>query len=89
MINEAPEGKPGEEVVTFLYKLEPGVCSNSYGFNVAKLAGLPSSIVERAREIADELQVVNVNRELFVQVFGGNDISQVKEGILKLKSLNT
>lgn len=31
--------------VTFLYKLAPGVCSKSYGMNVATMAGVPAHVV--------------------------------------------
>jgi DNA mismatch repair protein MSH6 len=33
-----------EETVTFLYKFAPGACPKSYGFNAAKLAGLPAEV---------------------------------------------
>ncbi|KAH9320155.1 hypothetical protein KI387_021924, partial [Taxus chinensis] len=38
----------GAEEVTFLYKLVPGACPKSYGVNVARLAGMPDTILERA-----------------------------------------
>lgn len=41
-----------EECITFLYKLTEGACPNSYGFNVAQLAGLPASVVAYARKKA-------------------------------------
>ncbi len=41
-----------EESITFLYKLTEGACPNSYGFNVAQMAGLPKSVVLLAREKA-------------------------------------
>ncbi len=40
----------GHEIV-FLRKVEPGAADKSYGIEVAKLAGLPSAVLERAREI--------------------------------------
>ena len=33
-----------EETITFLYKFIEGACPKSYGFNAAKLAGLPSQV---------------------------------------------
>mmetsp|Transcript_28787 Transcript_28787/g.86393 ORF Transcript_28787/g.86393 Transcript_28787/m.86393 type:complete len:1227 (-) Transcript_28787:2817-6497(-) len=42
--------------VTFLYQLERGVCSKSYGLNVANMAGLPSAIVDYAEKKAAELE---------------------------------
>jgi DNA mismatch repair protein MutS len=42
--------------VTFLYKIVPGGVDKSYGIHVAKLAGLPKSVVHRASEVLDELE---------------------------------
>jgi len=42
--------------VTFLYKIVPGGVDKSYGIHVAKLAGLPKSVVHRAREVLAELE---------------------------------
>ena len=38
----------GVDEVTFLYRLTEGACPKSYGVNVARLAGLPESVVRRA-----------------------------------------
>ena len=37
--------------IVFLRKVEPGSADKSYGIEVARLAGLPMSVIERAREI--------------------------------------
>jgi len=37
--------------IIFLRKVEPGSADKSYGIEVARLAGLPKSVVERAREV--------------------------------------
>jgi DNA mismatch repair protein MutS len=37
--------------IIFLRKVEPGSASKSYGIEVARLAGLPKSVVERARVV--------------------------------------
>ena len=42
--------------VTFLYKIVPGGVDKSYGIHVAKLAGLPKSVVHRAQEVLEELE---------------------------------
>jgi DNA mismatch repair protein MutS len=42
--------------VVFLYKLVEGGSDHSYGIHVAKLAGLPPEVVERAREVLTELE---------------------------------
>ncbi|MBI4853892.1 MAG: DNA mismatch repair protein MutS [Acidobacteria bacterium] len=42
--------------IVFLRKLLEGSASKSYGIEVAKLAGLPSAVIERAREILSNLE---------------------------------
>ena len=37
--------------IVFLRRVEPGAADRSYGIEVAKLAGLPNEVVERAREV--------------------------------------
>ncbi len=42
--------------VVFLHKILPGGTDKSYGIHVARLAGIPKSILERAKEILEELE---------------------------------
>src|SRR5690606_10627519 len=42
--------------VVFLHEVVAGVADRSYGIQVAKLAGLPRAVVERARTILQELE---------------------------------
>jgi len=42
--------------VVFLHKILPGGTDKSYGIHVAKLAGVPRSIVKRSAEILEELE---------------------------------
>jgi len=42
--------------VVFLHKILPGGTDKSYGIHVAKLAGVPKSILDRSKEILEELQ---------------------------------
>ena len=41
--------------ITFLYKLTKGACLNSFGINVASLAGLPSKVIDLAEKMASTL----------------------------------
>ncbi|KAJ1289623.1 hypothetical protein BS78_02G178900 [Paspalum vaginatum] len=50
------EGEGGLEEVTFLYRLTPGACPKSYGVNVARLAGIPASVLQRASEKSSEFE---------------------------------
>jgi DNA mismatch repair protein MutS len=42
--------------VIFLHKIVPGGVDKSYGIHVAQLAGLPKPVLQRAREVLDELE---------------------------------
>ena len=45
----------GDQIV-FLRKIVPGGCDHSYGIQVARLAGLPREVVERAKEVLHNLE---------------------------------
>jgi DNA mismatch repair protein MutS len=45
----------GDEIV-FLRRLEPGGCDRSYGVHVARLAGVPRPVIDRAFEVLHELE---------------------------------
>ncbi|MEO1493070.1 MAG: DNA mismatch repair protein MutS [Pseudomonadota bacterium] len=45
-----------EGEVIFLHEVRPGAADRSYGVQVAKLAGLPDSVVARAREVLERLE---------------------------------
>jgi DNA mismatch repair protein MutS len=44
-VKESPAG------IVFLHAIEPGAASKSYGIEVARLAGLPKAVLERARHV--------------------------------------
>jgi len=44
-VKETPQG------IVFLHSIEPGPASKSYGIEVARLAGLPTSVLQRARQV--------------------------------------
>ncbi|RMH26457.1 MAG: DNA mismatch repair protein MutS, partial [Planctomycetota bacterium] len=48
----------GDEIV-FLHRIEPGRTDRSYGVHVARLAGLPASVVARARGLLETLAVTH------------------------------
>ncbi|MBQ2892912.1 MAG: DNA mismatch repair protein MutS [Oscillospiraceae bacterium] len=50
--------KRGDQMI-FLRKIVPGATDDSYGVEVAKLAGLPNAVIARAREILEELEQEN------------------------------
>lgn len=46
-----------EDKMIFLRQLRPGGCDESYGIDVAKLAGLPGIVIKRAKEILRTLEI--------------------------------
>lgn len=44
------------ESITFLRKIVRGPTDDSYGIDVARLAGVPQPVIKRAREILKELE---------------------------------
>jgi DNA mismatch repair protein MutS len=48
--------KEWNDTIVFLHEVVPGVADRSYGIHVAKLAGLPASVVARAQEVLRALE---------------------------------
>ena len=42
--------------IVFLHQLAPGAAPQSYGIQVARLAGVPQGVVDRAREVLENLE---------------------------------
>jgi DNA mismatch repair protein MutS len=51
--------KRGDDI-TFLRRIVPGGADRSYGIEVAKLSGIPNSVIERAKEILQETETNGV-----------------------------
>lgn len=54
--NEHVMVKEDNNKVTFLYKIKAGSADRSYGINVARLAGLPEAVLDRAANLQKELE---------------------------------
>ncbi len=52
-----------QDSVIFLRKIEAGGSDRSFGIQVARLAGLPASVVTRAQEILGNLERTEFDRE--------------------------
>ena len=50
----------GDDIV-FLRKIVPGGADRSYGIQVAKLAGVPDNVIERAKAISEELSANDIS----------------------------
>lgn len=54
--------KEWDDQVVFLHRIVPGGADKSYGIHVARLAGIPRGVNERAKEILGQLEVNHLNR---------------------------
>ena len=52
----------GEDIV-FLRKIQKGGANNSYGIQVARLAGLPDRVIRRSSEILKQLNAADINKQ--------------------------
>ena len=68
--------KRGDKMI-FLRKIVPGATDDSFGVEVAKLAGLPGSVVNRARQILEELESQNPHSPVAVQAVQDDQISML------------
>jgi len=67
-----------EDKVIFLRKLKPGGSEHSFGIHVARMAGMPKSVVKRANEILKDLEGVNGKATVSKQV---GEIAAHREGL--------
>nr|MCU0708655.1 DNA mismatch repair protein MutS [Pirellula sp.] len=54
--------KEWDDTVVFLHRIVPGGADKSYGIHVARLAGIPKPVNERAKEILSQLESSRLNR---------------------------
>lgn len=56
--------KESHDDIVFLRKIEPGGANQSYGIQVAKLAGVPDGVIQRAKEILHKLEISDINNNI-------------------------
>ena len=56
VVNRTMAVREWEEKIVFLRRVIPGAADKSYGLHVARLAGLPRSVIERASEVLHNLE---------------------------------
>ncbi len=59
LVNLRLEVKEWEGKIIFLHSVGPGRSDKSYGIHVARLAGLPETVLQRAQDILSSLSVVD------------------------------
>ncbi|MDY3888558.1 MAG: DNA mismatch repair protein MutS, partial [Agathobacter sp.] len=69
----------GDDIV-FLRKIVKGGADKSYGIQVAKLAGVPDSVIERAKEIVNQLLENDITETIRnISVEDGSSVKKKKE----------
>ena len=59
VVNYSVIAKKKDRGIVFLRKIVKGAADDSYGIEVAQLAGLPSSVIKRAKEVLSTLESEN------------------------------
>ena len=72
----AKETKDG---VVFLHKVLDGGADKSYGINVAKLAGLPKSLIERSNQILETFEENDNNKKINLDLFNFDEYDNKPE----------
>ena len=62
--------KEWQENVIFLHKILPGATDQSFGIHVAKIAGIPYPVIERAKDILLNLEKKELNRLVKERITG-------------------
>lgn len=65
--------------LVFLHKMAPGSADKSYGVQVAKLAGLPTSLLKRASSILKKLEQKNAESPVFSEVEEESELEKVED----------
>jgi DNA mismatch repair protein MutS len=72
--------KEVDQKVIFLRKLVPGGSEHSFGIHVAKIAGMPKSIVKRANEILKQLESENRQQDI-ARNHTMHEVANQREGV--------
>ena len=68
----------GDHIV-FLRKIIKGGADKSYGIQVAKLAGVPDSVIQRAKELVEELSAADITEKVKEMKAEGNTKTKKKK----------
>ncbi|MBR7117689.1 MAG: DNA mismatch repair protein MutS [Clostridia bacterium] len=86
IVNYNIAAKKRGDSITFLRKIVRGGTDDSYGIEVAKLAGVPSEVVKRAREILKDIESGAIRTESAPKSVSTDDTFDLFSGIVASKN---
>ncbi|KAF7592029.1 MutS-like protein [Aspergillus hancockii] len=88
--DNSEDKKSKQNQVTLLYRVEPGICDQSFGIHVAELVRFPEKVVNMARQKAEELEDFTSSEqqgEQSAMAIDGYSQEEVEEGNALLKAM--
>jgi len=70
----------GDRIV-FMHQVKPGPASQSYGLQVARLAGIPNKVIRQARSKLEQLEQQSLQQQPQLDLFASPGISTVDEAL--------
>ena len=89
VVNYHVSAREWKDDIIFLHKIVPGRSDRSYGIQVARLAGLPPTVVQRAREILTALERDELTRGGRPAVTGTPGEPQQQLGLFQTRQEDT
>ena len=83
VVNAHVAAREWKDDIIFLHKILPGRSDRSYGIQVARLAGLPASVIARARDILTSLEQDELTRGGKPALSGAPPVAQQQLGLFQ------
>jgi DNA mismatch repair protein MutS len=83
VVNAHVTAREWKDEIVFLHKILPGRSDRSYGIQVARLAGLPPSVIARARDILGALETDELSRGGRPALSGSPPVAQQQLGLFQ------
>ena len=87
IVNYHIAAKKRGDSITFLRKIVRGSTDDSYGIEVAKLAGLPSEVIKRAREVLAQVEQSSKAVRDAVDAIGGGTKKPADDSVISMDDM--